>query len=721
MSYGRVLSNIFGVSFASDETVDFESCLDVTNSFLDEKLDNFKEISDENDNQTICPSKMVVWDTESTDNLSNLVKISKDRLTLLSQSAFSTLKANCCIFAGKFMYEVQLKSKGVMQLGFCSSQCRFTQDTGVGDTKHSYGLDGSKKRLWHVYTKNYGPFWRSGDIFGVCLDMQNGTIEYYRNGAALGLAFEDIERGPGLSLFPAVSLAFNDSLTANFGGSPFRYPVPGYKPLQSPPLKMLYQADHLLQYLVNISHLISSNVKIPVPKSPTDISIDSFYMLIASIVVERMVPLLLNSFIVEEKVVKIIRNLCVLKSTSSSLIQPGEAGSTLEAFLSLLWTNMEDAEIKIFLKRLLSYLSNAFKETPTDLEYENQRKIVVILTCLCNHTQTRKYFLEFKFFKKNCLPLFLYIKPPDESTLELLLPDDAIWTEGLGGNKAVYLEACEKLKSYTSILYFLQKKLIMTLLNNTDGTDDSPSSRKIFMSRFRTFTLENLSASFTTTTQPAIGLSLLCLVLDVAKQLHDEENSKQEHLTVNHRLFYDGSFNYGSNDRIGGVLSHLNKVFKKELTEALGADHEPVVQPQESTNFLRDIYSTMFLVSNNGTGTYSLVRNMLNDSNNDVPVTSGNIDNHKSICEIIDCSIMFYHSVAYKYVVMIADLRDNISHLSNILIETKHCRDEVLKNLEDFKNSIEGVSSAHDDVLRELSERFLERKNIFAVRKIEIF
>lgn len=715
MSYGRVLSNIFGVAFTADETVDFMSCLEATNSFLDENLENFKEVSDESENKVICPSKMVVWDTENPENLSNLVKISKDRLTLLSQSAFSTLKANCCIFAGKFMYEIQLKSKGVMQIGFCSAKCRFTQDTGVGDTKHSYGLDGSKKRLWHVYTKNYGPYWRSGDIFGVCLDMDNGTIEYYRNGVALGLAFEDIERGPGLSLFPAVSLAFNDSLTANFGGSPFRYPVPGYKPLQSPPLKMLYQADHLLQYLVNISHLISSNVKIPVPKSPSDISIDSFYMLIANIVVERIVPLMLNSFIVEDKVIKIIRNLCVLKSTSSSLIQPGEASSTLEAFLSLLWTNMEDAEIKIFLKRLLSYLSNAFKETPTDLEYENQRKIIVILTCLCNHTQTRKYFLEFKFFKKNCLPLFLYIKPPDESTLELLLPDDAIWTEGLGGDKTVYLDACEKLKSYTSILYFLQKKLIMTLLNNTDGTEDSPSSRKIFMSRFRTFTLENLSASFTTTTQPAIGLSLLCLVLDVAKQLHDEENSKQEHLTVNHRLFYDGSFNYGSNDRVGGVLTHLNKVFKKELTETLGVDHEPVQQPQESTNFLRDIYSTMFLVSNNGTGTYSLVRNMLNDSNNDTPVASGNIDNHKSISEIIDCSIMFYHSVAYKYVVMIADLRDNISHLSNILIETKHCRDEVLKNLEDFKNSIEGVSSSHDEVLRELSERFLERKNIFAV------
>lgn len=208
---------------------------------------------------------------------------------------------------------------------------------------------------------------------------------------------------------------------------------------------------------------------------------------------------------------------------------------------------------------------------------------------------------------------------------------------------------------------------------------------------------------------------MLCLILDIAKQLHDDENTKHEHLTVNHRYFYDGSFNYGSLDRLGGVLSHLNKVFKKELLEALGAGHETVNHGQEPSNFFRDIYSTMFLVSNNGTGTFSLVRNVMNEANNNVPVPSGNLESHKSICEIIDCCIMFYHSVAYKYVVMIADLRDNISHLSNILTETKNCRDEVAKNLEDYKNSVEGVSSAHDEVLRELSERFVERKNIFAV------
>lgn len=212
---------------------------------------------------------------------------------------------------------------------------------------------------------------------------------------------------------------------------------------------------------------------------------------------------------------------------------------------------------------------------------------------------------------------------------------------------------------------------------------------------------------------------MLCLLLDVAKKLHEEEEPEKEFLLVNHRYFYDNSYNYGSIDRVGGVLSHLCRVFKNDLAEALGVDHEELPQQQpEPSNFLRDIYSTMFLVrNNNDSAGFSIVQNILNEQASafDPPISPGNVDNHKSICEIIDLSIMFYHSVAYKYVVMIADLRDNISHLSNILLETKNCRDEVSKNLEDYKNSVEGFSSQHDEILRELSERFCERKNIFAV------
>lgn len=50
------------------------------------------------------PAKVVFVADQNDGN--NLVKISKDKLTIVSQSAFCTLKANCCVYKGKWMYEV---------------------------------------------------------------------------------------------------------------------------------------------------------------------------------------------------------------------------------------------------------------------------------------------------------------------------------------------------------------------------------------------------------------------------------------------------------------------------------------------------------------------------------------------------------------------------------------------------------------------------------------
>lgn len=42
-----------------------------------------------------------------------------------------------------------------------------------------------------------------------------------RNGVSLGMAFNRVTRGSGLAYFPAVSLAMQEHLYANFGHVPF--------------------------------------------------------------------------------------------------------------------------------------------------------------------------------------------------------------------------------------------------------------------------------------------------------------------------------------------------------------------------------------------------------------------------------------------------------------------------------------------------------------------
>lgn len=86
--------------------------------------------------------------------------------------------------------------------------------------------------------------------------------------------------------------------------------------------------------------------------------------------------------------------------------------------------------------------------------------------------------------------MFLYTKPPDESTLGELLPDDHVWTDGLGGPKEKYLDACDKLIQCTDMLYVLQKNLVEKLLDNQDGVT-SPSSRDLFAFHLRRYVVEN--------------------------------------------------------------------------------------------------------------------------------------------------------------------------------------------------------------------------------------
>lgn len=70
-----------------------------------------------------------------TTNHFGLFIVSPDRLGVISQSNFSTVRANAGVYKGKWIYEVQLGSKGVMQLGWSTADCKFNQESGVGEFK----------------------------------------------------------------------------------------------------------------------------------------------------------------------------------------------------------------------------------------------------------------------------------------------------------------------------------------------------------------------------------------------------------------------------------------------------------------------------------------------------------------------------------------------------------------------------------------------------------
>ncbi|XP_018407153.1 PREDICTED: E3 ubiquitin-protein ligase RNF123-like [Cyphomyrmex costatus] len=644
--------------------------------------------------------------------------ISPDRLSVNSQSSFSTIRANTGVFKGKWMYEVQLGSKGVMQIGWGTAQCKFNQQYGVGDTPNSYAYDGNRVRKWNVSTHKYGEAWLTGDIIGCALNMDDGTIDYYRNGRSLGRAFENIPMGAGIAYFPTVSLAFTENLTANFGSIPFRYPIEDYESLQAPPMAQVRQAMLLFQWLSQVIELMeySKNVdKQNILLDDKTMSAHAFLMCLARSILKHIGPLLTIPYVTEMVFVPFIQMLCNLNTddsaTKSAYSNIHSARSIV--CLDLLWTFLEEHEIKMCLESTVLHLLSAFRHVSLLLEYPDQCKSLILLTKICQHTVTRQYFLQYLLFDRVRFANFVHVKPLDEGGLMNVV--EKVWWEtnpldsSIEINKTSYLYACERIKAAISEVEALQVKLLVILLNNTDGTAKRPTSRAIFLKKFKRFVQENLISNRT-----PLPITLCCFhrLLVALRILWDTEIGTNS-VYIPCRAFYDASIDYSGIDRLGGVITHLNKTFRNELVRLLGSDHEIITamdqqQQQHTTAATNEASNNAYTVTdtairqlvdlpvtipaaiyprliniNPPTASTSQGNSMIlerfgffsyreNRPREDrTPIRHGPADPAISLIELLDDIILFYHVAAKKQLAKVAGLRDSMSAYVNAIANTK--------------------------------------------------
>ncbi|XP_010526636.1 PREDICTED: E3 ubiquitin-protein ligase RKP [Tarenaya hassleriana] len=174
------------------------------------------------------------------------IRIVKPSLVLESLALFSSARANACIWKGKWMYEVTLETSGILQLGWATIACPFTDQKGVGDADDSYAFDGRRVSKWNKEAEPYGQSWVAGDVIGCCIDLNCDEISFFRNGVSLGIAFSGIRKlGPGFGYYPAISISQGERCELNFGAYPFKYPIEGFLPLQEPPSGRSFAAQLL--------------------------------------------------------------------------------------------------------------------------------------------------------------------------------------------------------------------------------------------------------------------------------------------------------------------------------------------------------------------------------------------------------------------------------------------------------------------------------------------
>ena len=136
-------------------------------------------------------------------------------------------KGTMAVSSGKWYYEWTNTSGGT------SSQCGFTTIESASEINsgvYRYRSDGDKINT--SYTSYAATWSTAGDIIGIALDIDAGTIVFYKNGVSQGTAFSSIPAGTYIPECVIEGAGYTGY--ANFGQRAFAYTPPtGYKALNT--------------------------------------------------------------------------------------------------------------------------------------------------------------------------------------------------------------------------------------------------------------------------------------------------------------------------------------------------------------------------------------------------------------------------------------------------------------------------------------------------------
>ena len=83
------------------------------------------------------------------------------------------------IFSGKWYYEVEILSMGIIKVGWSTLSCDPNVD--ISTDANSYSFDTYSARKWHNGSDPFGKKCSPGDIVGVMIDLQDKTISFSLN------------------------------------------------------------------------------------------------------------------------------------------------------------------------------------------------------------------------------------------------------------------------------------------------------------------------------------------------------------------------------------------------------------------------------------------------------------------------------------------------------------------------------------------------------------
>jgi hypothetical protein len=148
------------------------------------------------------------------------------------------------VSSGKWYWEVttvQVNPSNEVLHGIATAQASMANYVGADAYGWCY-YSASGNKINNGSSVAYGATYTNGDIIGVALDLDAGTVTFYKNGVSQGVAYSSLSG----EFFPAVSGHNGNSVACNFGQRPFAYTAPsGFKSLctQNLPTPTVVQGD----------------------------------------------------------------------------------------------------------------------------------------------------------------------------------------------------------------------------------------------------------------------------------------------------------------------------------------------------------------------------------------------------------------------------------------------------------------------------------------------
>jgi hypothetical protein len=150
--------------------------------------------------------------------------LSNGNLTVVNSTNNTGIRATHGKTSGKWYWEIKYDSgSNVFVIGVSNKSYPLNPNSSSNTNRRSYYAYSGNKLPENM---SYGTSLVISDIIGIALDLDNGTLEFYKNGVSIGISHTNVkELG---EVYPYIEGGTNSgkTLTFNFGATPFSYPIP---------------------------------------------------------------------------------------------------------------------------------------------------------------------------------------------------------------------------------------------------------------------------------------------------------------------------------------------------------------------------------------------------------------------------------------------------------------------------------------------------------------